>query len=151
MSGTTELRTILNNYRCALENLQTEDVIAQLTAFAHKYVVHAASLVHVIEDHLIQVSYDQQLLVIYLIDSIVKNIAIPYARLFSRRIVHIYKFVLNNTRHWEDMLELKRVRTTWQCFFSEPVLENLDRLIAKIELKFPATDRQSMVLLLARW
>lgn len=156
MSNTVELRTIVNNYKNILLNLQvsdrqTEHMIGKLTTLASTYVVHGATLVRVTEEHLFKVrydrSYDLQLLVIRLIDSIVKNIEKPYAELFSKRIVQIYQFVLRYIKHREDVLELKRLKDNWQGIFSEAVLKNLDSMIAPIESKFPGVEEQSKILL----
>lgn len=137
------MQAIVNSYRCALRNLQTSSkhMIDKITDLARKYQDHADTLVQETVDHLLKSRKTLHLPIIRLIDSIAKKIGNPYADLFSVRMDPIYDFVLSQIQHREDMLVLKRLKTTWQGVFKEEHLGKLDEKIAEVEPKFPVPTK----------
>ena len=71
-------------------------VINTLTELAKEEVKHAEVVTRVIEDRLKRVKPDGLLPLMYLIDSICKNIGGPYNELFQQNLVSNFSYVFQN-------------------------------------------------------
>ena len=88
-------KEVAEKYRETLSTLTFNNkiVINTLTEIAKEEVKHAAVVTKVIEDRIRKVKADQMLPLMYLMDSICKNIGVPYNELFQQNLVSNFSLV----------------------------------------------------------
>ncbi|XP_059622586.1 uncharacterized protein LOC132265822 [Phlebotomus argentipes] len=121
-------------------NVNSKPLINMLTIIAEENIEHAEVIVKAVEQHLAKVNPDVKLPVLYLIDSIVKNVGRDYKALFSRYIVNIFCGVFEkvNEKVREKMFAL---RQTWNEVFSQQKLYTLDVKINCMDPGWPITAK----------
>ena len=88
-------KEVAEKYRETLSTLTFNNkiVINTLTEIAKEEIKHAAVVTKVIEDRIRKVKADQMLPLMYLMDSICKNIGVPYNELFQQNLVSNFSLV----------------------------------------------------------
>ena len=88
-------KEVAEKYRETLSTLTFNNkiVINTLTEIAKEEVKHAAVVTQVIEERIRKVKADQMLPLMYLMDSICKNIGVPYNELFQQNLVSNFSLV----------------------------------------------------------
>ncbi|KAI1340113.1 hypothetical protein F5Y15DRAFT_407039 [Xylariaceae sp. FL0016] len=114
---------VAEDFRMALEDLQsnTRMEISNLTLIARENTEHALAISGVLTDHVKKVAPHKKLPVLYLVDSIAKNVGTPYTLFFGRKLystfMEAYAMVdMPTRRKMEEMLK------TWK----EPVPGSID-------------------------
>jgi hypothetical protein len=117
-------------YRNSLSDLKvnSKPLINTLTIIAEENSGAASIIVRVIEEYLDQCNSTQKLPILYLIDSICKNITSEYVPLFRRNLLitftRVYFAVDQTTR-----IELLRVLKTWRPVFGGDLVERINNKI----------------------
>ena len=95
MNLTGLAKEVADKYRDTLSTLTFNNkiVINTLTEIAKEEVKHAQVVTRVIEERLKKVKPDGMLPIMYLIDSICKNIGGPYNELFQQNLVSNFSYV----------------------------------------------------------
>lgn len=95
MNLTGLAKEVADKYRDTLSTLTFNNkiVINTLTEIAKEEVKHAQVVTRVIEERLKRVKPDSLLPIMYLIDSICKNIGGPYNELFQQNLVSNFSYV----------------------------------------------------------
>ncbi|XP_076041386.1 uncharacterized protein LOC143025504 isoform X2 [Oratosquilla oratoria] len=130
-------------YRSSLADLTTnlKPLITMLTILADENKVHAPVIVRVIEQHLEQAPTNHKLPVLYLIDSIVKNVGGDYVRLFGQNLVHTFKGVFEKVDE-RTRKKLYELRLTWSEVFPKSRLYYLDVKTQVLDPAWPITAPQ---------
>ncbi|XP_053668555.1 uncharacterized protein LOC128718962 [Anopheles marshallii] len=119
-------------------NVNSKPLINMLTILAEENLEYAQIIVHAVEKHLLKVAPDVKLPILYLVDSIVKNVGKQYQTLFSQVIVNMFCGVFQtvNEKIREKMFSL---RQTWNDVFQPGKLYTLDVKINSIDPGWPIT------------
>ncbi|XP_055614328.1 pre-mRNA cleavage complex 2 protein Pcf11-like isoform X2 [Uranotaenia lowii] len=119
-------------------NVNSKPLINMLTILAEENLDYAQVIVNAVEKHLAQVQPDVKLPILYLVDSIVKNVGRQYKAIFSQVIVTMFVGVFEsvNERVREKMFSL---RQTWNDVFPQSKLYALDIKINSIDPNWPIT------------
>lgn len=130
---------VVEEYRSSLTDLtiNSKPLISMLTMLAEDHSQYAQHIVQLIEQHLQKVKPSQKLPVLYLIDSIIKNLTeYSYSRLFSKNVVSIFcdTFQKVDERTRGAMYKL---RQTWQMYFPNPKLYALDMRVNMMDPAWP--------------
>ncbi|XP_015187887.1 PREDICTED: uncharacterized protein LOC107072450 isoform X2 [Polistes dominula] len=133
-------KEIADEYISSLSDLtiNSKPLINMLTMLAEDNVEHAPAIVQAVENHLQKVRSDIKLPVLYLIDSIVKNVNGTYLNLFTQNIVNtfcgVFEKVDENTR-----ASMWKLRQTWNDVFPAKKLFSLDVRVQSIDPAWPIT------------
>ncbi|KAG5673844.1 hypothetical protein PVAND_003855 [Polypedilum vanderplanki] len=121
-------------------NVNSKPLINMLTMLAEDNLENAAIIVRAIEKHILQVSPEIKLPILYLIDSIVKNVGDKYKQLFAQNIVNIFCGVFEkvNEKVREKMFNL---RQTWNDVFPQTKLYALDVKVNVMDNNWPITAK----------
>ncbi|XP_070503584.1 pre-mRNA cleavage complex 2 protein Pcf11 isoform X2 [Chironomus tepperi] len=121
-------------------NVNSKPLINMLTMLAEDNMECGHVIVRAIEKHLAQVSFDVKLPILYLIDSIVKNVGAKYKQLFAQNIVNIFCGVFEkvNEKVREKMFNL---RQTWNDVFPQTKLYALDVKVNVMDSNWPITAK----------
>ncbi|XP_058825556.1 uncharacterized protein LOC131685686 [Topomyia yanbarensis] len=119
-------------------NVNSKPLINMLTLLAEDNLNYATIIVNTIEKRLAKVQADAKLPLLYLVDSIVKNVGKEYQSLFSQVIVSLFCGVFEsvNERVREKMFSL---RQTWNDVFPQSKLYALDIKVNTIDPGWPIT------------
>ncbi|XP_049279637.1 uncharacterized protein LOC125762019 isoform X1 [Anopheles funestus] len=119
-------------------NVNSKPLINMLTILAEENLEYAQIIVNAVEKHLTKVAPDVKLPILYLVDSIVKNVGKQYQTLFSQVIVNMFCGVFQtvNEKIREKMFSL---RQTWNDVFQQSKLYTLDVKINSIDPGWPIT------------
>ncbi|XP_058455421.1 uncharacterized protein LOC131432880 [Malaya genurostris] len=119
-------------------NVNSKPLINMLTLLAEDNLNYATIIVNTIEKRLDKVQPDAKLPLLYLVDSIVKNVGKEYQSLFSQVIVSLFCGVFEtvNERVREKMFSL---RQTWNDVFPQSKLYALDIKVNAIDPGWPIT------------
>ncbi|KAL5287081.1 hypothetical protein ACFFRR_008182 [Megaselia abdita] len=135
-------KNIAEEYQSSLQdlNLNSKPLINMLTILAEENINHANVIVDVVEEHILKVAPDVKLPILYLIDSIVKNVKSNYVTLFSHKIVNIFCGVFEkvNEKIREKMFAL---RQTWNEVFPTQKLYALDVKVNVLDTNWPITAK----------
>ncbi|XP_004517564.1 uncharacterized protein LOC101455197 isoform X2 [Ceratitis capitata] len=135
---------VAEEYLSSLSDLtcNSKPLINMLTMLAEENIGCASVIVKVVEQHIVKVPPDIKLPLLYLIDSIVKNVKSTYIHLFSQCIVNIFCDVFEkvNEKVRERMYAL---RLTWNEVFPAQKLYALDVKVKRIDNNWPITAKQA--------
>ncbi|XP_055915794.1 uncharacterized protein LOC129948789 [Eupeodes corollae] len=121
-------------------NMNSKPLINMLTILAEENIEHAAVIVKVVEQHIAKVHPDIKLPILYLIDSIVKNVKNTYIPLFSQCIVNIFCGVFEQVS--EKIRErMYTLRQTWNEVFTAQKLYTLDVKVNCMDRNWPITAK----------
>nr|XP_018670290.1 pre-mRNA cleavage complex 2 protein Pcf11 isoform X3 [Ciona intestinalis] len=127
---------VIEEYSSSLQDLtfNSKPHINMLTILAEENKAHAESVVKVIEAQLYKAS--EKLPILYLLDSIVKNVGENYTPLFAKNIVNTFRqaFMTGNEK---QKMSLYKLRTTWDEYFPLKRLHALDVKIQGIDPNWP--------------
>uniref|UniRef100_A0A182QI56 CID domain-containing protein n=1 Tax=Anopheles farauti TaxID=69004 RepID=A0A182QI56_9DIPT len=136
----TRAKQIEKEYLSSLAdlNVNSKPLINMLTILAEENLEYAPIIVPLLEKHLAKVAPDVKLPILYLVDSIIKNVGKKYLELFSEVIVNMFCGVFQsvNEKIREKMFSL---RQTWNDVFEQPKLYTLDVKINSIDPGWPIT------------
>ncbi|XP_076236158.1 pcf11 cleavage and polyadenylation factor subunit isoform X2 [Calliopsis andreniformis] len=139
-------KEIADEYISSLSDLtiNSKPLINMLTMLAEDNIEHAPAIVQAVENHLQKVRSDIKLPVLYLIDSIVKNVNGAYLNLFTQNIVNtfcgVFEKVDENTR-----ASMWKLRQTWNDVFPAKKLFSLDVRVQSIDPAWPITASPTSV------
>ncbi|KOX70870.1 Pre-mRNA cleavage complex 2 protein Pcf11 [Melipona quadrifasciata] len=142
----TKSKEIADEYISSLSDLtiNSKPLINMLTMLAEDNIEHAPAIVQAVENHLQKVRSDIKLPVLYLIDSIVKNVNGAYLNLFTQNIVNtfcgVFEKVDENTR-----ASMWKLRQTWNDVFPAKKLFSLDVRVQSIDPAWPITASPTSV------
>ncbi|XP_076641398.1 pcf11 cleavage and polyadenylation factor subunit isoform X2 [Halictus rubicundus] len=142
----TKSKEIADEYISSLSDLtiNSKPLINMLTMLAEDNMEHAPAIVQAVENHLQKVRSDIKLPVLYLIDSIVKNVNGAYLNLFTQNIVNtfcgVFEKVDENTR-----ASMWKLRQTWNDVFPAKKLFSLDVRVQSIDPAWPITASPNSV------
>ncbi|XP_055840364.1 uncharacterized protein LOC129907897 isoform X2 [Episyrphus balteatus] len=121
-------------------NMNSKPLINMLTILAEENIEYAAVIVKVVEQHIAKVHPDIKLPILYLIDSIVKNVKNTYIPLFSQCIVNIFCGVFEQVS--EKIRErMYTLRQTWNEVFTAQKLYTLDVKVNCMDRNWPITAK----------
>jgi hypothetical protein len=132
----------ISEYKSSLNDLSfnSKPLINMLTMLSEDYKdTKAPEIVKCIEQRLHSVSSDKKLPILYLLDSICKNVGNIYIKLFTQNIVstfcHVFEKVDEKTR-----LSLYKLRQTWNTIFNPRKLYAIDvRIHSQLDPAWPIT------------
>ncbi|KAJ3330945.1 hypothetical protein HDU76_004453 [Blyttiomyces sp. JEL0837] len=116
------LEAVRREYRQALADLtfNSRPIITNLTVIAGENTASAPAIVQAIEDQLRNVVPKQKLPVLYLMDSICKNIGSVYVNLFARNLLASFTSAYDAIDA-EDKQKFARVVGTWRSMNGRPL------------------------------
>ncbi|XP_075707509.1 pre-mRNA cleavage complex 2 protein Pcf11 isoform X2 [Rhinoderma darwinii] len=126
------------DYQSSLEDLtfNSKPHINMLTILAEENVQFARDIVTLIEAQIAKASSTEKLPVMYLMDSIVKNVGRDYPTAFAKNIVstfvNVFEKVDENTRK-----SLYKLRSTWDDIFPSKKLYALDMRVNQLDPAWP--------------
>lgn len=122
----------------------SKSLINHLTTLARNNMESASIIVDIIEKHISSVPQDGKLPILFLIDSILKNIKFKYVMLLNSKIGDIFwgvfKMATKNVRK-----EMYRLRGTWTVVFPTRTLHELDLKMNSIDPKWPVLQNAKMM------
>ncbi|XP_071452534.1 uncharacterized protein Pcf11 isoform X2 [Hetaerina americana] len=133
-------KEVADEYASSLADLtvNSKPLINMLTILAEENIDHAPAIVQAVEKHLTKVMPEIKLPVLYLIDSIVKNVGRAYVSLFTQNIVSTFcsVFVKVDERTRSQMFKL---RQTWNDVFPLKKLYAVDVRVNSMDPAWPIT------------
>ncbi|KAJ8729074.1 hypothetical protein PYW07_006770 [Mythimna separata] len=141
-------KEVAEEYASSLADLtvNSKPLINMLTILAEENIDHAGVIVETVEKHLEKVHPDIKLPVLYLVDSIIKNVGGAYTSKFSQSIVNMF------TRTFKQVDEkirsqMFKLRETWHDVFPATKLYQLDVKVNLIDPAWPiqAQPQQSNI------
>ncbi|XP_053206348.1 polyadenylation and cleavage factor homolog 11-like [Panonychus citri] len=138
----SSLREALLEYHNSLEELtfNSKTVISMLTMVAAEFdeiPEGPPNIVDMIAKRVTTVDIKQKLPVLYLIDSICKNIGKPFTELFEKKIVDVFKHVFEEGDETTRQC-LYKLRKTWIGIFSDYHLHEIDSAAQSIDPAWPS-------------
>ncbi|XP_014243508.1 uncharacterized protein LOC106663303 isoform X2 [Cimex lectularius] len=133
-------KDVAEEYTSSLNDLtvNSKPLINMLTMLAEDYIEHAPIIVKAVEVHLQKVQGDVKLPVLYLIDSIVKNVKRDYIPLFTQNIVSTFCSVFAKVDE-KVKLQMFKLRQTWNDIFPKKKLYALDARVNAMDPEWPIT------------
>ncbi|XP_026285069.1 pre-mRNA cleavage complex 2 protein Pcf11 isoform X2 [Frankliniella occidentalis] len=130
----------VNTYIVSLADLtvNSKPHINALTMLAEDYLNYAEAIVKAVDDHLQKVPSSVKLPILYLIDSIIKNVGKVYITLFSRTIVQSFSTVFEQVDE-KTRQQMYKLRQTWNEIFPEEHLYAMDVKVSTLDPKWPIT------------
>nr|XP_017087206.2 uncharacterized protein LOC108118833 isoform X2 [Drosophila bipectinata] len=143
-------RRIGEEYLSSLQDLNcnSKPLINMLTMLADENINYAHVIVKVVEYYISQVAPEFKLPILYLIDSIVKNVKSSYVQLFGQCIVKIFLHAFESVQHSQSqVLEKVRermyaLRQTWNEVFPPSKMYALDVQVKRMDGNWPITAKQ---------
>ncbi|CAG2053802.1 unnamed protein product [Timema podura] len=118
--------------------INSKPLINMLTILAEENIDHAPAIVQTVETHLQKVKPDIKLPVLYLVDSIVKNVGAAYTSLFTQNIVSTFCSVFEKVDE-RTRGQMFKLRQTWNEVFPPKKLYALDVRVSSIDPAWPIT------------
>ena len=121
---------VASSYAAELEELtfNSKPIINSLTMIAEELLPHASVLVKVIGDKIHSAPAVQKLPIVYLMDSIVKNIGGAYKEQFATRVPELLGATYDVATP-KVMTSLKNLAKTWDGVFSADVIQRVNARI----------------------
>ncbi|KAH8398962.1 hypothetical protein KR222_004292 [Zaprionus bogoriensis] len=146
-----DARRIGEEYLSSLTDLNcnSKPLINMLTMLAEENINYAHVIVRVVEYHISQVAPEFKLPILYLIDSIIKNVKSSYVQLFGQCIVNIFLNAFESVQHSpSQVLEKVRermylLRQTWNEVFPPSKMYALDVKVKRLDNNWPITAKPS--------
>ncbi|XP_065313874.1 pre-mRNA cleavage complex 2 protein Pcf11-like isoform X2 [Gordionus sp. m RMFG-2023] len=137
---TTYENEICEEYKAALGDLtiNSKPLINMLTMLAEENTQIAPQILKVIEDQLHKANPIHKLPLLYLIDSIIKNVKQPYLEYSIPNIVNIFCQVFEKVDE-KTRLMLYKLRQTWGDIFPQKLMYTLDKAVQKLDPAWPIT------------
>ncbi|CAH2263858.1 jg21590 [Pararge aegeria aegeria] len=107
-----------------------------LTILAEENIEHAGVIVETVEKHLEKVPADIKLPVLYLVDSIIKNVGGAYTQKFSQSIVNMFTKTFKQVDE-KIRSQMFKLRETWHDVFPSTKLYQLDVKVNLIDPAWP--------------
>ncbi|XP_050545811.1 uncharacterized protein LOC126908031 isoform X2 [Daktulosphaira vitifoliae] len=119
-------------------NINSKPLINMLTMLAEENSAYAPIIVQCIERQLHKVQAESKLPVLYLIDSIIKNIGQPYIQLFVQNIEHLFAstFLKVDEKTRTNMFKL---RSTWNEVIPASKLHSVDVAVNALDKNWPVS------------
>ncbi|EDV98215.1 uncharacterized protein LOC6569091 [Drosophila grimshawi] len=144
-----DARRIGEEYLSSLTDLNcnSKPLINMLTMLAEENINFAQIIVRVVEYHISQVPPEFKLPILYLIDSIIKNVKSSYVQLFGQCIVNIFLNAFESVQHSpSSVLEKVRermylLRQTWNEVFPPTKMYALDVKVKRLDNNWPITAK----------
>ncbi|XP_055310468.1 uncharacterized protein LOC129573660 isoform X4 [Sitodiplosis mosellana] len=136
-------REIADSYLSSLVDLtnNSKPLINMLTMLAEENIEHGQTIVDAVEQRIAKVEPDLKLPILYLIDSIVKNVGGVYIKYFSQTIVKIFIGAFEKVN--EDIRKkMFALRQTWNDVFPPAKLYTLDVKVNAIDHNWPITAQK---------
>ncbi|XP_064482248.1 pre-mRNA cleavage complex 2 protein Pcf11-like isoform X2 [Ornithodoros turicata] len=129
---------VSTEYKESLRDLQfnSKPLINMLTMLAEENIEQAPRIVRTIEEHLQKVPIEMKLPVLYLIDSIMKNVGGAYCALFTQNVVSNFCNVFEKGDE-KTRLQLFKLRQTWTELFPNKKLYGLDQRVKSMDPAWP--------------
>ncbi|KAK9497364.1 hypothetical protein O3M35_004697 [Rhynocoris fuscipes] len=139
-------KDVADEYTSSLADLtiNSKPLINMLTMLAEDYLHHAYIIVKVVENHILKVRSEVKLPVLYLIDSIVKNVGKDYLHFFTQNIVTIFCSVFEKVDE-RVRSQMFKLRLTWNDIFPQNKLLALDVRVNAIDPAWPITARSGRI------
>jgi hypothetical protein len=120
------------NFVQDLENLKQpqKSIISSMTTFADVNVRFADDIVKVIENKIINAQPEEKITVLYLLDSIVKNVKSVYIEAFSKNLFVLFRSAYE-TSDIKSKVILRNLFATWMGVFPQHVITAIEDLIKK--------------------
>ncbi|KAI0982053.1 hypothetical protein GJ496_007665 [Pomphorhynchus laevis] len=146
MSAGDDGKVVYNDFKSALEELHinSKPYINMLTMLAEECQHQANYVVQAIEERLVQASPDTKMPILYVLDSIIKNLKeTDYLSLFD---VNIVKLFVQTFEQLDDRNRqaLHKLRMTWIDVFSNRKLYAIDVAINKLDSGWPIVASPEM-------
>ncbi|KAH8348098.1 hypothetical protein KR084_004094 [Drosophila pseudotakahashii] len=143
-------RRIGEEYLSSLQDLNcnSKPLINMLTMLAEENINYAHIIVKVVEYYISQVAPEFKLPILYLIDSIVKNVKSSYVQLFGQCIVNIFLHAFGSVQHSQSQLlekvreRMYALRQTWNEVFPPSRMYALDVKVKQLDNNWPITAKQ---------
>ncbi|KAJ8667667.1 hypothetical protein QAD02_009330 [Eretmocerus hayati] len=138
-NNNNKMAELVEEYRTTLQDLRdsSKPFITMLTQLADEYSDYAPAIVGAIEAHLQQVRNEVKLPVLYLIDSIIKNLKEKnYRELFEKNMVTTFCGVFKKVNE-TIRAKMWKLRDTWNDIFSPNMLHRLDVQVNSIDPGWP--------------
>ncbi|KAH6934910.1 hypothetical protein HPB50_001831 [Hyalomma asiaticum] len=134
---------VCEEYKSSLLDLtcNSKPLINMLTMLAEENVQQAPRIVRSIEEHLQKVPIEMKLPVLYLIDSIMKNVGGDYRALFTQNIVSNFCNVFEKGDERMRM-QLFKLRQTWVDIFPNKKLYALDTRVKQMDPAWPIMAKE---------
>ncbi|XP_051175876.1 uncharacterized protein LOC127291029 isoform X2 [Leptopilina boulardi] len=138
MEAAAKSKEVADEYISSLADLSvnSKPLITMLTMLAEESIEHAPAIVGAVEAHLQKVRSDCKLPVLYLIDSIVKNVKGNYLGLFSQNIVNTFSNVFEEVDE-ATRASMFKLRQTWYNVFPAKKLYLLDVRVHGVDPAWP--------------
>nr|CAB3264699.1 pre-mRNA cleavage complex 2 protein Pcf11 [Phallusia mammillata] len=126
----------IEEYQSSLEDLtfNSKPHINNLTILADESKQYAEQIVKLVEAQLSKASF--KLPIMYLLDSIIKNVGENYKPMFAKNIVHTFKISFESSDD-KSKMALYKLRTTWDDHFPLKRLYELDVKIRTLDPNWP--------------
>ncbi|XP_039147553.1 uncharacterized protein LOC6739433 isoform X5 [Drosophila simulans] len=142
-------RRIGEEYLSSLQDLNcnSKPLINMLTMLAEENINYAHIIVKVVEYYISQVAPEFKLPILYLIDSIVKNVKSNYVQLFGQCIVNIFLHAFESVQHSQSQLlekvreRMYALRQTWNEVFPPSKMYALDVKVKRLDSNWPITAK----------
>uniref|UniRef100_A0A5K3EJJ4 CID domain-containing protein n=1 Tax=Mesocestoides corti TaxID=53468 RepID=A0A5K3EJJ4_MESCO len=137
-----EAQEVLKQFRQALSGLRENDKnkINKLTFLARDNA-HLTGvpqgIVEATSCHVYEIPASYKLLGLYVIDSIVKNVDVPYRQLFTNNIVPLFVHSFQMIRDEATRKRLFNLRTTWKEIFPSSMMRSLDMQVREHDPAWP--------------
>ncbi|XP_041461947.1 uncharacterized protein LOC121413253 [Lytechinus variegatus] len=134
-----KLELVRKEYGSTLSDLKinSKPHINALTTLADEYIPYASEVVRLIESRLQKAPSNEKLPILYLMDSIVKNVKKgPYQQLFARNLTNNFCGVFAKVNE-KTRASLFKLRSTWNQYFASGILHALDVRVQKIDPAWP--------------
>ncbi|CAH0719314.1 unnamed protein product, partial [Brenthis ino] len=131
-------KEIAEEYASSLSDLtvNSKPLINMLTILAEENIEHAGVIVETVEKHLEKVPPDIKLPVLYLVDSIIKNVGGAYTQKFSAIIVNMFTKTFKQVDE-KIRSQMFKLRETWHDVFPSTKLYQLDVKVNLIDPAWP--------------
>ncbi|CAF0904831.1 unnamed protein product [Rotaria sordida] len=131
------------DFKNALNDLKinSKPLINFLTILAEEKIHNAPQIVRAIEERILETKGDYVLPVLYVLDSIIKNLrSSTYIQLFENKLPVIFASAFNKVDE-RTRLAMFKLRQTWPPYFTSTALYNLDTRTHYIDPAWPITAR----------